>query len=136
MIRASPTLSTVLFVLALIAAACNRDLSTAQGVAEEFVDRHYVAMDLQKSKNLAVSVALEKVNEQIRMIDNQKIDAGTRKPRVNYTLVEKKETDRRASFLFEGTIQSDDDTSFTRRWLITARKEGDAWRVSNFTESD
>jgi hypothetical protein len=127
----------VLLVLALLlAAACNRDLSSAQGVAEEFVDRHYVAMDLQKSKDLAVSVALAKVNEQIRLIEGHKIDASTQKPKVSYRLLEKKESERRASFLFEGTIHSDDNMSFTRQWLITARKEGDLWRVSNFTESD
>jgi hypothetical protein len=127
----------VLLVLALLlAAACNRDLSSAQGVAEEFVDRHYVAMDLQKSKDLAVSVALAKVNEQIRLIEGHKIDASTQKPKVSYRLLEKKESERRASFLFEGTIRSDDNMSFTRQWLITARKEGDLWRVSNFTESD
>ncbi|HUF41466.1 MAG TPA: hypothetical protein VMR20_05880 [Verrucomicrobiae bacterium] len=127
----------VLLVSALLlAAACNRDLSSAQGVAEEFVDRHYVAMDLQKSKDLAVSVALAKVNEQIRLIEGHKIDASTQKPKVSYRLLEKKESERRASFLFEGTIHSDDNMSFTRQWLITARKEGALWRVSNFTESD
>jgi hypothetical protein len=50
--------------------------------------------------------------------------------------LEKKEGERRSTFLYEGTIRSDDGTSFTRKWLITARKEGTQWRVSNFTESD
>jgi hypothetical protein len=126
------------FCLFLIwaAGACGRDLSTAQGVAEEFVDHHYVAIDLSKAKSLTVSVALNKVNEEIRLTAGQKIDASTQKPRVNYTLLEKKEGERRSTFLYEGTIRSDDGTSFTRKWLITARKEGTQWRVSNFTESD
>jgi hypothetical protein len=126
------------FCLFLIwaAGACGRDLSTAQGVAEEFVDHHYVAIDLPKAKSLTVSVALNKVNEEIRLTAGQKIDASTQKPRVNYTLLEKKEGERRSTFLYEGTIRSDDGTSFTRKWLITARKEGTQWRVSNFTESD
>jgi hypothetical protein len=123
-------------LLALLAGACGRDLTTAQGVAEEFVDHHYVAIDLQKAKTLAVSVALNKVNEEIRLTAGQKIDASTQKPRVHYALLEKKENEQRASFLYEGTIQSDDGTSFSRKWLITARKEGNQWRVSNFTESD
>ena len=42
----------------LLASSCGHDLNTAQGVAEEFVDQHYVAIDLQKAKALAVSVAL------------------------------------------------------------------------------
>jgi hypothetical protein len=123
-------------LLILVAAACGRDLSTAQGVAEEFVDHHYVAIDLQKAKSLAVSVALSKVNEEIRLTAGQTIDASTQKPRVHYTLLDKKEGEQRSTFLYEGTIRSDDGTSFTRKWLITARKEGTQWRVSNFTESD
>ena len=126
-----------LFLLLIIfISACGRDLSTAQGVVEEFVDHHYVRIDLPKAKTLAVSLALHKVNEEIRLTEGQKIDASTQKPRVHYVLLEKKESPERASFLYEGTIQSDDGTAFTRKWLINARKEGDQWRVSNFTESD
>jgi hypothetical protein len=116
--------------------ACGHDLNTAQGVAEEFVDQHYVNIDIAKAKALAVSVALHKLNEELRLTAGQKIDTSTQKPRVNYKLLEKKEGPERATFLYEGTIQSDDGTSFTRKWLITARREGDKWRVSNFTESD
>jgi hypothetical protein len=120
----------------LIVAACNRDMSTAQGVAEEFVDQHYVGMNLQKAKALAVSIAQNKIDEEIRLTFGHKIDASTQKPRVNYTLLEKKESGQRASFLFEGTVRSEDNSTFTRKWLITIRKEGNQWRVSNFTESD
>ena len=126
----------VIFSWALLLSACGRDLGTAQGVVEEFVDQHYVKIDLPKAKGYAVSVALEKINEEIRLTAGQQIDASTRKPKVNYQLLEKKESVGRASFLYEGTIQSEDGTSFTRKWLVAARKEGAQWRVSNFTESD
>lgn len=126
----------IILLLLFLVAACGRDLSTAQGVAEEFVDHHYVRIDLPRAKTLTVSLALHKVNEEIRLTDGQTIDASTRKPRVHYALLEKKEGPERASFLFEGTIQSDDGTSFIRKWLINARREGNRWRVSNFTESD
>ena len=129
-------MTLVIFFWALFLSACGRDLGTAQGVAEEFVDQHYVKIDLPQAKAYAVSVALEKINEEIRLTAGQQIDASTRKPKVNYQLLEKKESDGRASFLYEGTIQSDDGTSFTRKWLVAARKEGAQWRVSNFTESD
>ena len=129
-------LNRIFFLLLIFAGACGRDLSTAQGVVEEFVDHHYVAIDLAKAKTLAVSLALSKVNEEIRLTAGQTIDASTQKPRVNYRLLEKKEGAERASYLYEGTIQSNDGTSFIRKWLVTARKEGNQWRVSNFTESD
>ena len=131
--------ATLGWVLALglpFIGACARDLNTAQGVVEEFVDQHYVIIDLQKAKAYTVSVALEKINEEIRLTAGQKIDASTHKPSINYKLLEKKEGANRVSFLYEGTIQSDDGTSFIRKWLISVRKEGSQWRVSNFSESD
>jgi hypothetical protein len=123
-------------VFAILLGACGNDLTTAQGVVEEFVDQRFVHFDLAKARVYTVSLALAKVNEEIRLTAGQKIDASTQKPRINYKLLEKRGGDRRASFLYEGTITSDDGTSFTRKWLITARKEGNEWRVSNFTESE
>jgi hypothetical protein len=136
MVKSFWLLGATFLALVLCAGACSRDLNSAQGVADEFVDQHYVVIDLPKAKTLAVSVALSKLNEEIRLTSGQAIDASTRKPRVHYTLLERKEGDQRATFLYQGTIESDDNTTFTRQWLITARKEGTEWRVSNFTESD
>lgn len=123
-------------VMTVFTTGCGRDLNSAQGVAEEFVDQRFVQFDLGKAKLYAVSIALEKVNEELRLTAGHKIDAATQKPRINYRLLEKRESDKRATFLYEGTINADDGTSFTRKWLITARKDGDHWRVSNFTESE
>ncbi|TAJ94817.1 hypothetical protein EPO44_13760 [bacterium] len=123
-----------LCLLAVLVGACRRDLRSAQGVVEEFVDQHYVNINLQKAKEYSVGLALEKINEEIRLTSGQAIDASTRKPRIHYRLLEKKEGERRASFLYEGTIRAEDAPAFTRRWLIVARKEGDQWQVSNFTE--
>ncbi|HEY7714087.1 MAG TPA: hypothetical protein VIE90_06255 [Candidatus Binatia bacterium] len=131
-----PLRRAIALLLLFLAAACGRDLTTAQGVVEEFLDQHYVHIDLPKARTFAVSIALHKVNEEIRLTDGHKIDASTQKPRVHYALLDKREGTERALFLYEGTIQSDDGTSFTRKWRINARKEEGRWRVSNFTESD
>jgi hypothetical protein len=129
-------LGALCMVAVIATGGCGRDLNSAQGVVEEFVDQRFVQFDLGKAKLYAVSIALEKVNEELRLTAGHKIDAATQKPRINYKLLEKRENEKRGSFLYEGTINSDDGTSFTRKWLITARKEGNHWRVSNFTESD
>jgi len=121
---------------ASLLAACGRDLNTAQGVAEEFMDQHYVHIDLEKAKEYTAGLALQKINEEIRLTRGQAIDASTRKPRVHYRLLEKKEGRERVSFIYEATIQAEDTPDFTRRLLITARKDGKEWRVSNFTEYD
>jgi hypothetical protein len=134
--KRSIILGVILALVVLSAGACGRDLSTSQGVTEEFLDHHYVTFDLRKAKDFTVGLAEAKVDDSIRLTAGHKIDASTQKPRVNYRLLEKKEGERRASFLYEGTIRSDDGTSFTRKWLIATRKDEDHWRVSNFTESD
>ncbi|MBI2989542.1 MAG: hypothetical protein HYY45_22510 [Deltaproteobacteria bacterium] len=134
--KSSISLTLSLCLLALFLGACRRDLGTAQGVVEEFVDQHYVHINLQKAREYAVGLALEKINEEIRLTSGQTIDAATRKPRVHYRLLEKKNGEQRASFIYEGTIQAEDAPEFSRRWLILARKEGDQWRVANFTEYD
>jgi hypothetical protein len=130
-------LQVVLVLLCTLAlSGCRRDLRTPEGVAEEFVDQHYVQINLSKAKEYTVGLAQKKLDEEIRLTAGQVIDSSTRKPRVHYKLIEKKETTARASFLYLATIQVEDAPEFTRRWLIFARKEGDGWRVSNFTEFD
>ncbi|MCZ6908040.1 MAG: hypothetical protein O7G28_12190 [Deltaproteobacteria bacterium] len=129
-----PGMTLFLCALILTLGACNRDLQTAKGVVEEFVDQHYVYIDLKVAKQYCVGLALHKINEEIRLTAGQVIDASTRKPKIYYRLIERKEEEQRASFLYEGTIRAQDAPEFTRRWLITARKEGGQWRVSNFTE--
>jgi outer membrane lipopolysaccharide assembly protein LptE/RlpB len=132
----SPHVSVLLCLALAFFSGCRRDLRTAQGVVEEFIDQHYVHIDLQKAKEYSAGLALEKINEEIRLTSGQVIDASTRKPKVHYRLLEKKEGERRVSFLYEGTIQAEDVPVFTRRWLIAARKEDNRWLVSNFTEYD
>jgi hypothetical protein len=131
-----PILSAGFLLWLLVIIGCTHDLGTAQGVAEEFVDQHYVNIDIPNAKKYATGLALEKLNEETRLTAGQTIDASTHKPKISYQLIEKREAPNRASFLYQGTIQSDDGTSFTRKWLIAARKDGNQWRVSNFSESD
>ena len=45
----------------MLTSGCGRDLNSAQGVADEFVDQRFVQFDLGKAKLYAVSIALEKV---------------------------------------------------------------------------
>jgi len=124
----------VLCILVLGFSGCGKDLQTARGVVEEFIDQHYVHINLKKAKEFSVGLALHKINEEIRLTDGQVIDASTRKPKIYYRLLEEKVGKQRASFLYQGTIRAQDAPEFTRRWLIIARQENGAWRVSNFKE--
>ncbi len=50
MIKTSALVCAALIFAVLLANGCGRDLNSAQGVAEEFVDQHYVAIDLPKAR--------------------------------------------------------------------------------------
>ena len=123
-----------LFASIIILTGCGKDLQTARGVVEEFIDQHYVHINLKKAKDFCVGLALHKINEEIRLTAGQVIDASTRKPKVYYRLLEEKVGKQRASFIYQGTIRVEDAAEFKRRWLIIARQENDSWRVSNFKE--
>jgi hypothetical protein len=126
-----------LVVTGLIAltGGCQSAGDSAQGVAERFVDEHYVRMNLPAAREYCVGVARHKVDEEARLVGDQVIDASTRKPRVSYELKETARADEvSASFVFEAVIHVDGADSFNKRWLVNTRRETDGWKVSNFSE--
>ncbi|MFI5398160.1 MAG: hypothetical protein ACHQ9S_21705 [Candidatus Binatia bacterium] len=124
--------------LALVAplAACRPDETTSLGIAERFVDQHYVRIDLEAAKPFCTGLALKKLQNEQQLTQGQAIDESTRKPTVRYRLVQKTDEADHGSFVFEGTIQVEDAGQFSRKWLVSTRREGDLWKVSNFEEFD
>jgi hypothetical protein len=123
-------------LLGLALFACHADERTPQGVAERFVDQYYVQINLAAAKPLCAGLAAKKLEEEERLTAGQAIDESTRKPLIRYSLIDKKEEGDRPSFVFEGRIQVDGADTFTRKWIVTTRREGEAWKVSNFEEFD
>ncbi|MFQ5665114.1 MAG: hypothetical protein ACE5I7_01655 [Candidatus Binatia bacterium] len=121
---------------ALLLGACQADEKTPQGVAERFVDQHYVQINLQAAEPFCMGLALEKLRHERQLTQGQRIDASTRKPKVHYRIIQRKEQADHASYVFEGTIRVPDAGKFTRKWLITTRRAGGVWKVSNYEEFD
>ena len=122
-------------VLLLACLGCKGDADTTpRGVAEAFLDWHYVEIDLPKSREYTVGLARSKVDEQIRLTAGHAIDAGTRKPRVYYKLLEEREARGRTAFVYQLTIRPQDAGEFSRTLLIRVRREEAGWRVSNYME--
>lgn len=130
------TLQRAALVLALLASACHSDGAGARGVAERFLDQHYVHIDLQGAMPFCTGLALQKLHDEQRLTQGQQIDESTRKPTVHYRLLESKDDAEHPTFVFEGTIDVEDAGQFKRKWLITTRRDGDQWKVSNFEEFD
>src|SRR5262249_37426745 len=94
-----------LVVALVIAAPCGADSSTPQGVAERFLDAHYVLIDLPKALAFTSGVARQKVETEIGLTSGHEIDATTRKPHVRYRFLEERPAgDDGHSYLYEGKI--------------------------------
>lgn len=117
--------------------ACQSDPNSPHGVAERFLDAHYVTMDLQAAKAYCVGLARQRVEEEILLTEGLVIDANTRRPRVYYTLL--KETPRgekRTSLQYEAKITVDGAGAFRKEILLTLLREEEGWRVMNYNEYD
>jgi len=119
----------------IVAAACGSDPASPRGVAERFLDAHYVSIDLQAAATLTNGLARQKIEREIALVGDQTIDATTRKPVVHYKfLTEQPSGEDAVNFAYLGQINVPDAEGFERRWLVTVRRDGEHWLVANFDE--
>jgi hypothetical protein len=125
----------LLAVLLPLCSACWSDPNSARGIAERFLDAHYIQIDLQAAKPYCTGLALSRLEDEIRLTQGQTIDEETRKPQVHYHLQEEKPRgDKRVSLLYEATISVDGAGQFTKKILLTMRRQEEGWRVANYSE--
>lgn len=129
--------ATKLLVLSvvLLLAGC-QPFSSPRGVVDRFIEAHYIAINLKSSERWCTGLALAKLRQEEALTKGQAIDDETRKPTIHYRLKDEREGHDRVTYLFLATIDVPDGGSFDKKWMITARKEGDTWKVSNFSEYD
>lgn len=99
-----------------------------------FVDKHYVQIDPAGAEPFCVGLALAKIQQVRKLTEGLVIDEATKKPTVRYEIVEAKEEADHGTYVFQGTIYVEGDDAFSRRWIVSTRKDGERWKVSNFTE--
>jgi len=128
---------TGIMATACLLFACRPDAGTPQGVAERFLDAHYVEINLVAAKAYCTGLALHKVEEEIRLTQGQMIDETTRMPSVRYRLMEEKSRNEgRTSFLYEATIDVAGAGQFKKKWLLNLRRGEEGWKVLNYSEFD
>jgi hypothetical protein len=126
----------IMVLIGTCAMGCRAPADPALTAAEGFLDAYYVRINLASAREYCVGLARAKLEEQIRLVGDQRIDESTRKPRIQYELKERrKEGTDRFSFVFDGRIHVDGADDFSRRWIVNTKHEGGAeWKVSNFQE--
>jgi len=110
--------------------------NSPRGVVDRFITAHYMAIDLKATEPLCTGLALDKIHEEMRLTRGQPIDDATRKPAIHYKLQAERDEPGHVEFLFRATIDVPEGGSFDKNWMITARREGAAWKISNFSEYD
>jgi hypothetical protein len=125
----------VLLISVLAVAGCQPG-NTARGVVDRFIEVHYMAISLKGAEPLCTGLALSKLKQEEQLTVGQAIDDSTRKPMIHYKLKEERNAPDRAMYLFIATIDVPDGGSFQKKWMITVRKEGQEWKVSNYSEYD
>jgi len=123
-------------LLVLILSSCNPPENSARGVVDRFIQAHYMAINLKSAEQFCTGLALSQLHKEEQLTAGQQIDDSTRKPVIHYRLTEERAQPDRVMYLFLATIDVPDGGSFDKKWMITARKEGEAWKVSNFSEYD
>ncbi len=110
--------------------------NSARGVVERFIEEHYMAIDLKATEPLCTGLALDKIRKELELTAGQVIDESTRKPTIHYTLKQSREDTGHVTFLFKARVDVPDGGSFNKFWMISARRDGDIWKISNYSEYD
>ena len=128
-------LAGALLLAASWVSACRSDPESTRGVAERFLDAHYVSIDLRAAETLAAGIAREKIGKERSLVGEQGIDESTRKPTVHYRFVEERPDDEgRSRLIYRATFSVADAESLDRRILLVLRREPEGWKVVNFEE--
>ncbi len=125
----------LLLAIFLSVAGC-QPFNSPRAVVDRFIEAHYIAINLKSTERWCTGLALEKLHKEEALTKGQAIDEETRKPTIHYKLQQERDGQDRVMYLFLATIDVPDGGSFDKKWMITARKEGDIWKVSNFSEYD
>ena len=135
-VRWSVPRAALLVALVTVVAACGAPARNSRSAARAFLDRHYVAIDLDAARGLTVSLAASKIADEIELTRGFVIDAGVAKPRINYSLARSDEAELKARYVYELTIRPPGLEPFAKLVTLSLRSTADGWRVTNYSESD
>jgi hypothetical protein len=122
-------------VAGLLLSGC-KPANTPRAVVDRFIEAHYLAINLKSSERWCTGLALAKLHQEEALTRGQEIDDETRKPTIHYRLQQERDGENHVIYLFLARIDVPDGGTFDKKWMITARKEGEVWKVSNYSEYD
>jgi hypothetical protein len=128
-----PSFAIAALLLAAVGPGCHSS-DPRRGAAERFIDELFIKIDQQAARRLTTGLATSKVDEEIRLKAGQQIDESTRQPSIHYTFVQAGGSGGdTASLVYDLHVAPDGADAFTRRLILTMRREGGEWKVANYT---
>lgn len=117
--------------------ACGPGADTPEGMARQFMDQYYVAINLARAKELCDGLARTKIEKELELTRGQEITPDTRKPHIRYRLLKQSKTGTSLMvFLFENEIRIDKKRIYMKRCQVFLRKRAQGWKVSHFKDYD
>lgn len=131
----SRLIALALLVVATLDAGSCTPADPRRAVSEQFIDRLFIVIDQPAARELAIGLAASKIDEEIRLKTDQAIDESTRQPHIHYRFVQQAGDGQgeTSSLVYELQVAPEDADAFTRRLILTLRREGDVWRIANYT---
>lgn len=132
-------LRVCVFVLLLLSSACE-SLPPSQAAAEQFLDAHYVRMDLNRSHELADSLARVKIAKEMELVAELQGEERPKLPHVHYSQELSRPGDQPDLHTYQYRLRIQAGAvgdALEKLVLLTLRKGEDGeWGVSNFSDGD
>jgi hypothetical protein len=126
-----------LFLPILFLFGCGKAKSPSERAARDFMDNYYVATDLRSALEIVDGYALEKIKKSLELIEGQRIDASTHRPKISYTLLESRVEGTEADYLFQVVIEPEKIGPLRKKTLLKIReREKGVWKVTQFSDFD
>jgi hypothetical protein len=113
-------------------AACTQPTRSPQAAARAFVDRFFVEFNQPAALPLTEGVARAKVQEELRLLEDQPPSTTDERPRVYYRQISEQTQDDGMAFHFRLTVVVIGEQPVEPELIVRVRSSGDQWRVSNY----
>jgi hypothetical protein len=112
-------------------AACKP--TSAEAVADKFVDLYFVVIDQRRALEFTTGLARAKIEEELSLVAEVRrtVDPDSAKPSVFYTRRSSQVSGERARFAYDITIRQGRDETH-RNALISSERSDGRWAVANF----
>ena len=127
---------TALVLCLLAAPACRMVGAPSQAAAEDFLDAHYVHINLPAALSLASGLAADKISREMALTDEVDVAADTLKPRINYRLEHTYEKEDGVRYSYRLSIRAPGLEPYAKRVILALSPGEEGWRVANFSESE